>query len=110
MQTSLRQKRLREQRAAFVVFLVLALAYLIAGLPIVARVLATNDAYASYAAPHGLPGFAALDRNHDGYVDSSEAAAWSAYASTFAWADRNGDGRLNVAEFRAALRRLEQSR
>ena len=40
MQISLRQKRLREQRSAFLALMVLALVYLLAGLPIVYRSLA----------------------------------------------------------------------
>lgn len=47
MQISLRQKRLREQRSAFLAFMVLALVYLLAGLPIVYRSLATNAAPAA---------------------------------------------------------------
>lgn len=106
MQISLRQKRLREQRSAFLAFMVLALVYLLAGLPIVYRSLAVS---AAYVAPRGLPAFAMLDRNHDGYVDSSEAAPWPAYAGAFAWADVNGDGRLDPAEYRAAMNRLARS-
>ncbi|HEY6864144.1 MAG TPA: hypothetical protein VI319_09605 [Burkholderiales bacterium] len=107
MQTSLRQKRLREQRSAFLAFMVLALIYLLAGLPIVYRSLA---AQAAHAAPYGMPGFATLDRNHDGYVDSSETALWPAYAGAFARADLNGDGRLDAAEFRAGLKSLARAR
>ena len=103
MQISLRQKRLREQRSAFLAFMILALVYLLAGLPIVYRGLALQ---AAHAMPRGLPTFATLDRNHDGYVDSSEAAAWSAYSGAFARADLNGDGRLSPAEYRAAMNRL----
>ena len=106
MQISLRQKRLREQRSAFLAFMVLALVYLLAGLPIVYRSLALNAVYAS---SHGLPAFATLDRNHDGYVDSSEAASWSAYSGAFAWADVNGDGRLTRAEYRAAVNKLART-
>lgn len=106
MQISVRQKRLREQRSAFLAFMVVALVYLLAGLPIVYRSLAAD---AAYAAPHGLPVFAMLDRNHDGYVDSSEAASWPGYAGAFAWADVNGDGRLSPAEYRAALSKLART-
>ena len=106
MQISLRQKRLREQRSAFLAFMVLALVYLLAGLPIVYRSLAVN---AAYATPLHMPAFATLDRNHDGYVDSSEAASFPAYSGTFAWADVDADGRLNAAEYRAASRRLARA-
>lgn len=37
MQISVRQKRLREQRSVFLAFVVLALGYLLAGLPVVYR-------------------------------------------------------------------------
>ena len=101
MQYSPRQKRLREQRGAYFVFLGAALVYLVAGLPIIAGSLASS---AKRAAPSVLPSFAALDVNHDGYVDSSEAAGFPAYASAFGRADRNGDGRLTPAEFAAMER------
>ena len=105
MRTSPRQKRLREQRSAFLFFLTFAFVYLLAGYPVVAGTLASNRPVAS----HLLPPFAELDRNRDGYVDSSEAAAYPAYAGTFSWADASGDGRLNLAEFNAALKRLERA-
>lgn len=106
MQISLRQKRLREQRSAFLVFMILALVYLLAGLPIVYRGLALHAAHAS---SQRVPAFATLDRNHDGYVDSSEAASWSAYSGAFARADLDGDGRLTPAEYRAAVTRLARA-
>jgi len=105
-QYSLRQKRIRDQRSAFLFFLAFAFVYLVAGLPIVAGTLASDAKLASAQA--GLPAFAELDRNHDGYVDSSEAAAYPVYAGIFSWADANGDGRLNAEEYRAALKRLER--
>lgn len=86
--------------------MVLALVYLLAGLPIVYRSLALS---AAHGAGQDLPAFAALDRNHDGYVDSSEAASFPAYAGAFAWADVNADGRLSRAEYRAALTKLSRA-
>ena len=106
MQISLRQKRLREKRSAFLAFMILALVYLLAGLPIVYRSLALH---AAHATAHAVPAFTTLDRNHDGYVDSSEAAAWSGYSGAFARADLNGDGRLTPAEYRAAMNRLARA-
>ena len=106
MRTSPRQKRLREQRSAFLFFLTFAFVYLLAGYPVVAGTLASPG---RSAASHLLPPFAELDRNRDGYVDSSEAAAYPAYAGTFSWADASGDGRLSHAEFNAALNRLERA-
>ena len=105
MRMSLRQKRLREQRTAFLFFVTFALVYLVAGLPIAAGTIG-SDAHAGRAL---LPPFAELDRNHDGYVDSSEAASFPAYSGTFAWADVDADGRLNAAEYRAASRRLARA-
>jgi hypothetical protein len=105
MRYSPRQKRLREQRSAFLFFLTFALVYLVAAYPVVAGALPSHGRTAS---PLLLP-FAQLDRNHDGYVDSSEAAAYPAYAGTFSWADESGDGRLSRGEFAAALNRLERA-
>lgn len=105
MRYSPRQKRLREQRSAFLFFLTFALVYLVAAYPVVAGTLASPGR----AAGRLLPPFAQLDRNHDGYVDSSEAAAFPAYAGTFSWADESGDGRLSRGEFAAALNRLERA-
>lgn len=106
MRYSPRQKRLREQRGAYFFFVGAALVYLIAGLPVVASSLASS---AKHAAQSVLPSFAALDVNHDGYVDSSETAGFPAYASIFSRADITADGRLNPAEFAAARSRLERA-
>lgn len=106
MRYPLRQKRLRDQRMAFFFFVALAFMYLVAGLPVIAGKLASN---ARQAARHVLPAFVELDRNRDGYVDSSELSGYPAYASTFSRADATGDGRLSPAEFAAALRRLERA-
>jgi hypothetical protein len=105
MRYSLRQKRLREQRATFWFVCGAALLYLVAGLPIVTRALSSD---AEKTARSRLPSFATLDRNHDGYIDSSEAAAFPAYALVFSHADASGDGRLDGAEFAAARKRLER--
>lgn len=106
MRYSLRQKRLREQRSAFFFFVGAALVYLIAGLPVIAASLASSS---KHAASHVLPSFATLDRNNDGYVDSSETAGLPAYASTFSRADLTGDGRLNPAEYAAARARVDRA-
>jgi EF hand domain-containing protein len=106
MQYSSRQKRLREQRSAFFLSLGAALVYLIAGLPVIAASLASSS---QHAASHVLPSFATLDRNRDGYVDSSEAAGFPAYAAAFSRADRNGDGRLNAAEYAAARASVDRA-
>jgi Ca2+-binding EF-hand superfamily protein len=47
-------------------------------------------------------GFAKLDKNKNGYISKSEAAADPALAKDFARFDLNHDGRLNRAEYLAA--------
>jgi hypothetical protein len=46
--------------------------------------------------------FAALDTNHDGFIDISEAAASDVLAGQFASLDTRGNGKLSLAEFTAA--------
>lgn len=106
MRPSPRQKRLREQRSAFFTFMTFAVVYLVAGYPVVSGKLAAG---ATAVASSALPRFAELDRNQDGYIDSSEAAAYPQFAWAFSRADLSGDGRLTQAEFaraRAQLGRL----
>lgn len=63
------------------------------------------------AAPQTGGRFAELDRNRDGALDRSEAAAASArMAERFDRIDRNGDQRLDPAELRKALRLAEARR
>jgi hypothetical protein len=109
MPYTLRQGRLRSQRNAFLVFLGAIFVTLMAALPIVVAGLSGGRITAPPEALRGLS-FAALDRNHDGYVDSSETAGLEALASTFAAADSNGDGRLDRREFARAQARLEPRR
>jgi hypothetical protein len=100
MPYTLRQERLREQRNAFLVFLGAIFVSVMAALPIVVAGLSGGQ----ITAPEALRGlsFAELDRNHDGFVDSSETAGLDALASTFTRADRNADGRLDRTEFARA--------
>ena len=76
-----------------------AVIYLLAGYPVVSGKLAAG---ATAAAASPLPGFSQLDRNGDGYIDSSEAAAYPQFAWAFSRADVSGDGRLTQAEFARA--------
>ena len=46
--------------------------------------------------------FEALDANHDGFIDQTEAAASDVLAGQFATLDASGDGKLSLAEFTAA--------
>lgn len=108
MPYTLRQERLRHQRNAFLEFLGAMFVAIMAALPIVVAGLSGGR----ITAPEALRGlsFAELDRNHDGFVDSSETAGLEALASTFARADRNGDGRLDRHEFAQAHATLEHRR
>ena len=49
------------------------------------------------------PGFNALDKNHDGYLSRTEAAANPALAKKFKEADKNGDGKLSRIEYLEAM-------
>lgn len=46
------------------------------------------------------PSFAALDRNNDGGIDETEAAAYVTLANDFIYADHNRDGRVSAREFK----------
>jgi hypothetical protein len=46
--------------------------------------------------------FDALDTNHDGFIDQSEAMASDVLAGQFATLDASGDHKLSLAEFTAA--------
>jgi len=45
------------------------------------------------------PGFNKLDKNNDGYLSRSEAAANPTLAKKFKEADKDGDGRLSRTEY-----------
>ena len=47
------------------------------------------------------PGFNVLDKNNDGYLTRTEAAADSGLAKKFKEADKNGDGKVSRAEYLA---------
>ncbi|HEX4928411.1 MAG TPA: hypothetical protein VFV74_10450 [Burkholderiales bacterium] len=75
MPNNLRQERLRRQRNAFLAFLGAVFVSLVAALPLVVAGLSGGR----IAAPQVLNGvsFGGLDRNHDGYVDRAESAAFA---------------------------------
>jgi hypothetical protein len=45
------------------------------------------------------PPFEGLDRNHDGVIDESEAAAYITLANDFIYADANRDHRISRREY-----------
>jgi Ca2+-binding EF-hand superfamily protein len=49
------------------------------------------------------PGFHALDKNKDGYLSRTEAAANPMLAKKFKEADKNGDGKLSRMEYLEAM-------
>ena len=53
--------------------------------------------------PANDPGFNALDKNNDGYLTRSEAAANPDLAKKFKQADKNGDGKLSRTEYLAVM-------
>jgi Ca2+-binding EF-hand superfamily protein len=67
-----------------------------------AMALAVSGAYAAdkqAKAKDAEPGFNNLDKNHDGYVSRTEAAADKDLAKKFKEADTNNDGKLSRAEY-----------
>jgi Ca2+-binding EF-hand superfamily protein len=67
-----------------------------------AMALAMGSAFAADTAKND-PGFNKLDKNGDGYLSRSEAAANPELAKQFKQADRNGDGKLSRAEYLAVM-------
>ena len=55
------------------------------------------------------PDFNALDKNHDGYLSRTEAAANPALAKKFKEADKNGDGKLSRVEYLEAMTKQDAS-
>jgi hypothetical protein len=67
-----------------------------------AMALAASGAYAAdkeAKAKDPEPGFNNLDKNNDGYVSRTEAAADKDLAKKFKEADGNGDGKLSRTEY-----------
>jgi len=83
--------RLRQERNVFMVFVFLAFAVLLAPLPRLAAVTFAVQ-QPSYTT------FETIDRNGDGFVDRSEAAAVPGLSAGFARLDTNRDGRLDRVE------------
>jgi len=85
----------RRDHHAFVLFLFVLAALLLAPLPTLSRVL--------IAAKQQTPFFEQVDRNRDSTIDAQEAAAWPVVTQGFARADRNGDGKIDKVEFGKAF-------
>src|SRR5205085_9990409 len=95
--------RLRQERTVFLLYLGAVFVSLMSALPIVTASLSTQRyTVAQPTAPRELT-FEELDRNRDGYVDRSEAAAQPGLEGVFDRADRHPDGRLDKVEYGKAL-------
>ena len=68
-----------------------------------ASALALAVGYAFADKPVNDPGFNALDKNNDGYLTRSEAAANPDLAKKFKQADKNGDGKLSRTEYLSVM-------
>ena len=64
-----------------------------------ASALALAVGYAFADKPANDPGFNALDKNNDGYLSRTEAAANPFLAKNFKKADKDGDGKLSRTEY-----------
>jgi hypothetical protein len=69
-----------------------------------------NAAFPARAAIARTPTFEQLDRNHDGFVDRSEAKAFAALGAVFEPADRNRDAKLDQVEYAKALAMIDGAR
>jgi len=55
------------------------------------------------------PGFAALDKDKDGYISQAEAKANPELSKKFKEADKDGDGKLSRSEYLAAMTKQDLS-
>lgn len=95
--------RLRQERNAFVFLVVVAtpLLLLSAPLPYLTRLAGSNSSgfRAAKLEQVGVEqSFARADRNHDGFIDASEASAIPGLLPIFAIVDLNGDGKIDLGE------------
>ena len=100
-------RRLRQDRNAFLLFLGTVYMALMCALPIVASTLPKLNALKAPVSAH--PTFDQLDRNADGFVNRYEAAAYPELDIVFNDADRRPDGRLDKVEFARALALITDS-
>jgi EF hand len=104
MSHTLRRERLREQRSAFLIFMAAVALCLLTALPVI------SASFPSHAAASRTPSFEQLDRNHDGFVDRSEAKALARLPAAFEQADRNRDAKLDKVEYAKALAMIDGAR
>ena len=96
-------RRLRQDRNAFLLFLGTVYMALMCALPIVTATLPKLNALKQTSIAPAHPTFEQLDRNGDGYVNRYEAAAYPELDAVFNDADRRPDGRLDKVEFARGL-------
>lgn len=70
---------------------------------VAASALALTAGSALAERPKDDPGFNALDKNHDGSLSRSEAAANPTLLKHFKQADKNNDGKLSRTEYLEAM-------
>lgn len=83
----------------------IALALAVLGLVAAHAMAQKNQEPAPASSKEVVAQFDRLDADKDGHVSTAEAQQLNGLPESFAKADRNGDGRLDVAEFEASLRR-----
>jgi hypothetical protein len=99
-------RRLRQERTVFLLFLGAVFVSLMSALPIITATLPTVR-YAQAEQHPSVVTFEQLDRNRDGYIDRAEAAALPGLDRVFERADRRPDGRLDKVEYAKALALLD---
>ena len=99
--------RLRQERTVFLLYLGAVFVSLMSALPVVTASLGTQRFAAAQPAAQRELTFEQLDRNRDGYVDRTEAAAQPGLNTVFDRADRHPDGRLDKVEYAKALSMID---